>query len=230
MRFISTTRFDHHTNFGNFFAPRFALVKAVADGAIRISWGKAYSMPSILNQYAGISRFAFGNGAGIKYIRTGAKFSDPASISYTTPLKPEQVNTWEAGYRGTIAKKLFIDVTAYYGTSKNFISPTITVPGRVLEVGGIPVTHNPLQAGSVVNDTLKNASFLTFFNYASVKSYGVDIGLNYTFNKYISAAIKYSWFGSDLTKDNLKNDANKDGYVSLEEKSLNAPKNRVWLF
>jgi iron complex outermembrane receptor protein len=163
---------------------------------------------------------------GIKYIPTGAKFSDPASIKYTNPLKPERVNTWEAGYRGTIAKKLFIDVTGYYGTSKNFISPTITVPGRVLEVGGIPVTHNPLQAGSVVNDTLKNAFFLTFFNYASVKSYGMDIGLNYSFNKYISAAIKYSWFGSDITEDNLKNDANKDGYVSLEEKSLNAPKRR----
>jgi len=226
MRFISTTRFDHHSNFGNFFAPRFALVKVIADGAIRIAWGKAYSMPSILNQYAGISRFAFGNGAGIKYIPTGAKFSDPASISYTTPLKPEQVNTWEAGYRGTIAKKLFIDVTGYYGTSKNFISPTITVPGRVLEVGGIPVTHNPLVAGSVVNDTLKNASFLTFFNYAAVKAYGVDIGLNYTFNKYISAGIKYSSFGSDITKDDIRNDANKDDYVSLEEKSLNAPKSR----
>jgi iron complex outermembrane receptor protein len=69
MRFISTTRFDHHSNFGNFFAPRFAFVKVIADGAIRITWGKAYSMPSILNQYAGIARVAFGNGGGIKYIR-----------------------------------------------------------------------------------------------------------------------------------------------------------------
>ena len=227
MRFVSTTRFDHHSNFRNFFAPRFALVKAIADGAIRITWGKAYSMPSILNQYAGINRFAFGNGAGIKYIPTGAKFNDPASVSYTTPLKPEEVNTWEAGYKGTIAKKLFIDVTAYYGTSRNFISPTITVAGRALAVGDIPVTQSQPSAGSVDNnDTLRNASFLTFFNYATVKAYGMDIGLNYTFNKYISAAVKYSWFGSDITKDDIRNDANKDGYVSLEEKSLNAPKNR----
>ena len=226
MRFISTTRFDHHSNFGNFFAPRFALVKTVADGAIRISWGKAYSMPSILNQYAGINRFAFGNGAGIKYIPNGTKFSDPASTTFTTPLKPEEVKTWEAGYKGTIGKKLFIDVTAYYGTSKNFISPTITVGGRVLEVGGIPVTHNPSTAGFVENDILKGATFLTFFNYAAVKAYGMDIGLNYTFNKCISAAVKYSWFGSDITTDDIRNDANKDRYVSLEEKSLNAPKNR----
>ncbi|MFM2359681.1 MAG: hypothetical protein RLY16_1674, partial [Bacteroidota bacterium] len=40
-------------------------------------------------------------------------------------------------------------------------------------------------------------------------------------------AVKYSYFGSDITKNNLKNDANKDGYVSLEERSLNAPQNRL---
>ena len=228
MRFISTIRFDHHSNFGNFFAPRFALVKAIADGALRITWGEAYSMPSILNQYAGINRFAFGNGgAGVKYIPTGAKYSEPASITYTTPLKPEQVNTLEAGYKGTIAKKLFVDVTAYYGTSKNFISPTITVPGRALAVNGIDVTQSQPSAGFVDNtDTLRRASFLTFFNYAAVKSWGVDIGINYTLNKFISAAIKYSSSGSDITEDDIKNDANKDGYVSLEEKSFNAPKNR----
>ena len=85
--------------------------------------------------------------------------------------------------------------------------------------------HRPLCRKFFFRSALKDR-FLTFFNYASVKSFGMDIGLNYSFNKYVSAAIKYSWFGSDITEDNLKNDANKDGYVSLEEKSLNAPKNR----
>ena len=164
---------------------------------------------------------------GIKYIRTDAKFSDPASISYTDPLKPEQINTWEFGYKGTIVKKLFIDINYYNGLSKNFISPTRSVRGRVLMVNGIEVTHSSPTAGTVINDTLRNASFFTFFNYGDVRAYGLDVGLNYSFNKFISLSIKYSWFGSDITKDNLKNDANKDGYVSREEKSLNAPKNRA---
>ncbi|MEJ7675194.1 MAG: hypothetical protein WKF59_21440 [Chitinophagaceae bacterium] len=60
--------------------------------------------------------------------------------------------------------------------------------------------------------------FLTFFNYGDVRAYGLDVGLNYSFNKFISLAVKYSWFGSDITEDNIKNDANKDGYISLEEK------------
>ena len=50
--------------------------------------------------------------------------------------------------------------------------------------------------------------------------------MTYSFNKFISIAIKYSWFDSDITKDDMKNDANGDKYVSLEETSLNAPNHR----
>ncbi len=84
-------------------------------------------MPSILNQYAGINGFLFGNGKGIMYIPNGTKFSDPSSVKTTTALKPEQVSTWEFGYKGTIAKNFFVDINYYNGLSKNFISPTITV-------------------------------------------------------------------------------------------------------
>ncbi len=227
MRLISTTRIDHHSNFGNFFAPRFALTKKMGDGTARITWGKAYAMPSIQNQYAGIGRSLFGNGGnGIYYIPTGVNKKDTALFKYTIPLQPEQVNTWEIGYKGTIAKKLFIDINYYNGLSKNFISPTISVAGRVLSVNGIKVTHSLPTAGAFVNDTLRNASFSTFFNYGTVRSYGLDAGLNYTFNKFIFLAVKYSWFKSDITDDNIKNDANKDGYVSLEEKSQNTPNHR----
>ena len=73
---------------------------------------------------------------------------------------------------------------------------------------------------------MQNALFNTFFNYGNVKAYGLDVGLNYSFNNFINLAIKYSWFDSDITEDDMKNDANGDGYVSLEETSLNAPNHR----
>jgi outer membrane receptor for ferrienterochelin and colicins len=137
------------------------------------------------------------------------------------------VSTWEIGYKGNVTRKLFVDISYYNGISKDFIAPSRTVGGRVIAVNGIPVTPNPALAGSVMNDTLKNASFSTFFNYGKVRAYGLDAGVTYTFNRFMSFAIKYSWFGSDITKNNIKNDANKDGYVSPEEKSLNAPGNRA---
>jgi outer membrane receptor for ferrienterochelin and colicins len=226
IRLVTVMRFDHHSNFGDFFSPRVALVKKLAQGNFRITWGRSYSMPSILNQYAGINRFLFGNGRGIYYIPSGTHINDKSRYANTIPLEPEEVNTWELGYKGMIAKKLFIDINYYTGLSKNFITPGLPVPGRVLEAGGIKVTHNPFFAGAFINDTLRNAQFLTYFNYGDVKVYGLDLGLNYTFNKFFSAGLKYSWVGSNIEKGNISNDANKDGHISPEEKSLNAPKNR----
>lgn len=228
LRLIAATRYDHHSNFGGFLAPKFGIVKAVGDGTIRLTWGRAYAMPSILHQYGSINGFLFGNAKGIEYIPNGARFSDPASVTITRPLKPEQVNTWELGYKGRITKKIYLDINYYNGISKNFISPTQTVFGRAFTVNGIPVTHNPQFAGTVTNDdTLKGASFITYFNYGEVRTYGIDLGLNYNFSRFVNLSVKYSWFGSDITEENLKNDANNDLVVTREERSLNAPANRA---
>jgi iron complex outermembrane receptor protein len=225
MKFVAAARLDHHSLFGDMFAPKLALVKGVPGGAVRITWGKAFAAPIILFQRASVFGLVFGNGSGVKYIPNNSKFSE-GSTATTVPLKPEEINTFELGYKGTVAKKLYIDVNGYYGQSKYFLSPAISVGGRALAVGDIPITTPLLLPGTVTNDTLKNAFFSTYFNYGEVASYGVDLGLNYYFSDNVNFALKYSWFGSDITKNNIKNDANRDGYVSLEERSLNAPENR----
>ena len=76
------------------------------------------------------------------------------------------------------------------------------------------------------SNILSGAAFSTYFNYGLVKSYGIDLGINYFFSDDISLAMKYSWFDSDIKDDNIKNDANRDGYVSLEERSINTANNR----
>ena len=227
LKLVAAARLDHHSLFGSLFAPKVGLVKGVPGGAVRLTWGKAFAAPIILFQRASVFGLVFGNGNGVTYIPNGAKFSDAAQQKITTPLNPEEIDTWELGYKGTVGKKLYIDINGYYGTSINFLSPALTVGGRALKVGDIPITTPLLIPGAVTNDTLKNAAFSTYFNYGEVKSYGIDLGLNYFFTDNISLALKYSWFGSDITEDNIKNDANKDGYVSLEERSLNAPENRL---
>lgn len=213
MRLIGAVRYDHHSNLGDFFSPKLGLTKSVGDGSFRITWGRAFAMPTILNQYTrGTS--TFGNGEGITYIPAGLDPNDPASIRQIAPLKPEEVNTWELGYKGTIAKKLFVDINYYNGGSKNFLGTSQAVQGLILFAGDVRVyPSNPTQ-------------FNTYFNYSSVRVYGVDAGFTYSFNKFISMAVKYSWIDSDITQDDMKNDANKDGYVSLEETSLNAPNHR----
>jgi outer membrane receptor for ferrienterochelin and colicins len=226
LKAIAAIRFDHHSGFGNFFAPKFALTKEVGKTSFRISWAKAYAMPSIQQQYAGIGRVYFGNGgSGIKYIPNNARVNDPAMVKNTTPLIPEEVNTWELGYKGNATKKLFFDINYYNGSNKNFVGPILNVAGRAISVNGISVT--PAIPGIVdSNGILHNARFVANFNYGKVRSYGIDAGLNYQFSKIINLALKYSWFNSDITKGSPDNDANKDGVVSATEKSLNTPKNR----
>jgi iron complex outermembrane receptor protein len=183
-------------------------------------------MPSILYQYARTFGQFFGNGEGINYIPNGSRFSDPASIRITTPLLPEEVSTWELGYKGKLYEKFFMDISYFNGLSKNFFSPLVGVRGRAISVGDRLVTHNPSFAGVVVNDTLKNANFSTIFNFGGIRVYGFDIGANYDFNKFVSLALRYSWMGSDITKGKPENDANKDGHVLADEKSFNGPQNR----
>jgi outer membrane receptor for ferrienterochelin and colicins len=227
MRAMAAVRYDNHSNFGGFISPKFAWLINVGESSFRISWAKAYSMPSIQHQYAGINRSYFGNGGeGIRYIPVNTRLSDSV-ILQTTPLKPERISTWELGYKGNLAKNFFIDVTYYYGRSRNFITPAIQTFGRVLTVNGFPVTHNPNSAGRLVNDTLTGASFSANYNYGRINSWGIDGAISYELNRYIGFALKYSWFNSDITRG--KNDANKNGVISPDEKSLNTPRNRAIL-
>lgn len=224
---IAAIRVDHHSNFGGFFAPKFALTKNALKGTFRISWAKAFAMPNIQQQYAGIGRSYFGNGgSGIKYFPNGADVNDPSMIKNTVPVVPEEVNTWEFGYKGNITERFYFDISYYNGSSKNFVGPVLYVGGRVLSVNGINVS--PSIPGTVDNNgRLNNAAFFANFNFGKVRSYGIDAGMNYQFSKIINFALKYSWFNSDITKGHIGNDANKDGMVSANEKSLNTPKNRA---
>jgi iron complex outermembrane receptor protein len=221
MRLVGTVRVDYHNYLGTYTTPRFALLKNWEHSQLRVTWGKALAMPSIQQQFAAINRTLFGNGGGIRYIPSNASIYDTAQ---TIRLKPEIVSTWEIGYKTTLNNRLHIDASAYYGTSINFISPARVVPGRITSVDGVNVY--PLNPGSIVRDTLKGGSFLTFFNYGTFRPMDLTWAWIIAFSKHVSSSLRYSWIGSDITEDKPENDANKDGYTSLEERSLNAPRHR----
>ena len=221
-RFIGALRYDHHSNYGDFFSPKLGVIKSFGDNSFRITWGKAYAMPSILAQYARVGSL-FGNGEGIIYLPNGSTDA-PENYRVTIPCKAEEINSWEFGYKGVIVKNLFVDITYYYNISNNYLGGQ-TVGGWAKYAHGQNLyPPNPGTIG--VNGILRNASFITNVNYGEVHHYGLDVDINYSFNKSISLAVQYSWFGSDISDNDIKNDANSDGYVSLEETSLNAPEHK----
>lgn len=228
LSFIGAGRVDKHSNFGRYFSPKVGLVKSIGAGKLRFTWGRATSMPSILYQYASTGGSFFGNGEGITYIPSGIKISDTASFKTTRRLAPEQVSTWEIGFKGKLTKKLYLDITYYNGTSTNFFTPSIQVAGRALMVGNRRVTHHQTSSGTVDRDgTISAARFSTIFNFGDINVYGLDVGTNYQFTKNVSLALKYSWIGSNIKDGQPGNDANADGWVTADERSLNSPRNRL---
>jgi outer membrane receptor for ferrienterochelin and colicins len=228
MKLVAALRYDHHESLGDFFAPKFTLVKKFGDGIARAGFAKAYAMPTILQQYGSVNNYYFGNsGKGIKYIPNDLPFSDSSAI-YTEPLKPEEVQTWELGYKWKISKPFFFDISGYYAKSNNFITPANPVKGRALAVNGIPVTHNPLFAGTINPTTgkLEGGEFIANSNFAEINTWGIDVGMTWMLQKGIEFFVNYSWIDSDITDGSMENDANQDSLITADEKSLNAPHHR----
>lgn len=228
MRLIGALRFDHHDKLGNFLAPKLAVAKKIGEGHLRLGWAKAYAMPTLQQQYASINNSYFGNGGnGVLFIPNNTSIHDPSTYQMTDPLKPERVSSVEFGYIGQISKSFSFDVNSFYAHSHDFISTAITMPGRVISVDNISVTHNPQFAGSVdENGILSNASFTTNVNFAKVRTWGLDAGMTWVFHPNIKLAMNYTWLDSDIGEGKPENDMNNDGVISGEERSLNAPNHR----
>ena len=221
-KFVGALRVDKHDYYDLQVSPRLALTHQVGNGSFRLSYGRAYAAPSIqflefLFPIAGVNGGIIGSGQGLtlQNLVTGATRS-------IAPLQPENNRTYEFGYKGTITKKLYFDGTAWYGNTRNFISPALNLflgGERIIERGGQPVPANL----SGIN--------LTYLNYGEVNNWGVDLGFNYLISKNFSFGAKYSHFGSDITDEGkFDNDPNLALLPQATRNSLqvlNAPANRA---
>lgn len=140
-------RYDKHTNFDGRFTPRVtAVVKLFKDNNIRFSYQTAYRFPTNQNQYINLN---VGSGiliGGLPEFQT--KYNLIANPGYTaqsveafraayaqtgnpntsllvkanfSPMKPESVTSYEAGYKGVLFKKLMLDAYVYYSEYANFL-------------------------------------------------------------------------------------------------------------
>jgi iron complex outermembrane receptor protein len=106
------------------------------------------------------------------------------------PVRPEEVKSFEIGYRATISNKLFIDVSAYYSWYKNFIGYRIGADADILTLFyisqlGDTVYYNDLRFNNVVR-VASNAE-------DQVTTRGASIGINYYLGKYYAITSNYSY-------------------------------------
>jgi len=149
-------RYDKNTNFKGRFTPRAsAVIKLAKDHNLRFSYQTAYRFPTTQNQWINLT---VGGGTrllgGLPQLRNFYKFStNPAftlasvqafgaSVVGGAPnpnllqqqtfgeFKPESMRSFEVGYKGLIAQKLLIDVYAYWGRYKDFLSGVVALQSR----------------------------------------------------------------------------------------------------
>jgi outer membrane receptor protein involved in Fe transport len=236
LKLTAAGRYDKNSNFQGRFTPRFTAVYEVAkDNFIRASYQTAYRFPSTQNQYIdlqtgsahligglpqfiqhyGLTTDTYDTASLGNYERTGV----PPTQYQFKEFKPETVASWELGYKGIIASRLFIDVYGFYAQYTNFIGLTVLVKDP-LGPGGVNATNtfgiytnssnkvNTVGAGLSLQYSLPKGFFaggnvaynditnndvnvLTQFNTPKVK-YNISLG-NYSIHKVYGFNITYRW-------------------------------------
>ncbi len=158
-------------------AGRAILVGAAPDNLDR--WTRNYDVSGggqLLGQPGTITqtgRAAYENSYVAESVLDFADSTNPADLVVANPdlVKPEQVTSFEVGYRGKL-NKLIIDFSTYYNSYKDFISQKAVIAPLYGAVGD----------GSLSLAAIANGDFNTYSAYtnstADVNSYGASIGLS----------------------------------------------------
>lgn len=196
MKATFALRADKNQNFNLLLSPAGSLVYTPSpNNFFRISYSSAIRNPTLSDQYLD---FNVGR-ATLRGNKDGARDLIPVDslIEYfknprpgvldsfdIAPIRPEEVQTIEAGVRTTLFNKLYVDAGYYYSRYNNFIGFLIGVDAAF--EFGIPTK-------------------LDVFRYAAnssseVETQGFSIGLNYFLPKNLGISGNYSW--NQLVKTN----------------------------
>ncbi len=232
LKIIGSMRVDKNSNFKAQVSPRGTIVytytAAKSDHTFRAGVTSAFRTPTLQDQYLylDIGRlFLVGNSTGysnlftrestLEYYRTPGtadEKNDMDILKSTTlaPLKPERVFSVDFGYRTEIAKKVFIDISAYWSRYSNFIGFQRVVRTEIGDANAPKDSKEYEQAagGIIGNDSLNTKETYKVYQMwvnatTKVPSWGAAISIAYYVGKGITPYVNYTY--SDLDDRNLKN-------------------------
>lgn len=245
---VLAARADQHDLYGFNFIPKAALVYYNDNGSFRVTYGKGIAAPTILNLEANIfGGVLLGNSKGFSVTEIDMVTGQEVGRYDVEPLKVEQIQTLEAGYKGQFGSKLFVDANVYYNWSRDFLSPAIQAApdrGDFVDHDNNPLTPNIQQIKGFVTERGDQALgdittvtpmpngqqgadlILTYVNFGNVNTYGFDASLNYSLSSSLLATFNYSYFGFSIDKEDLANDGNRDRRVDENDLPINTPANK----
>ena len=191
-RVVLAGRYDKHDKYDAQFSPKAALLfTPIPDQTIRITYNKAFKSPSVLQTDFYFPNFqpfigVFGNLDGFDI-----KDNAGAIVNTFDPIRPEINKTYELGYKGEIAQKLFLDVVGYTTKFDGFISPLIVIANPLR--GAAATTAYNRRTGAKVTDAAGGPQVaLTYFNAGQATINGIDGGAKFYFTDKVAASLTAS--------------------------------------
>ncbi|MCX6205294.1 MAG: TonB-dependent receptor [Bacteroidetes bacterium] len=160
-------RYDKNVNFAGHFTPRAsAVLKLTKDHNLRFSYQSAYRFPTTQNQWINLNTSQGRLMGGLPQLRDFYKFSSNpaytlasvtafgASAGAGAPnpallveqkfgeFKPESSTSFEVGYKGLFAKRILIDVYAYWAKYKDFLGGVTVIQSNNGSPAGL-IGYNP---------------------------------------------------------------------------------------
>ncbi len=188
-----SARLDKNQNFGYLFSPALsAIYSPNKDNTIRVSFSSAIRNPTLGDQYLfyKVGRATLiGNIDGfdslvtIPSLLSALSYQSTDSLSYfnVDPVKPEQVQTIEVGYRNGLFGCLYSDVNAYFSRYQNFIGYKI---GAATDIITTPFGSKEI--------FLKDIYRVATNSEDIINTYGFSYGMYYYFKEFYSISANYS--------------------------------------
>lgn len=190
-RVVLAGRYDKHDKYDAQFSPKAALLfTPITDQTFRVTYNKAFKSPSVLQTDFYFPNFqpfigVFGNLDGFDI-----KNNAGAIVNTFDPIRPEVNKTYELGYKGVIAQKLFLDIVGYNTKFDGFISPLIVIANPLAAAATTAYNH---RTGVKVTDAAGGPQIaLTYFNAGRATINGIDGGAKFYFTDKVSASLTAS--------------------------------------
>ena len=226
LRTVFAGRYDKHDFYDAQFSPKAAVLwTPVADNTFRVSYNRAFKSPTTLQTSFFFPNFSPPAAAGFPGIgvinnRNGFTVRNAAGVVQTTfaAIEPEVNDTYEVGYKGVLAQRLFVDVTAYRSFYDAFLSPLVTVANPLAGT----FFHDA--AGARFTDPTTGAQqiALTYINLGKAQVTGTDLGVRWLPASNVVVNGTYSWIRLDEVSRRATDPNNVPGQFA-EATSLNAP-------
>lgn len=142
-------------------------------------------------------------------------FATAAVPKYQAPaLKPERIASYEIGYKGIIAKKLFVDAYYYFSQYTNFIGTTVILVPTAPAAPGLPIesgvssasTRIAYQRPANTEEKINAQGFAISLDYSLTKGYFVGANMaNNELNRFVpTPEQQYAGFNTPKNRYNLK--------------------------